>query len=94
MMTFNDVWKTLPIPGEYDAMDDCDKARWRGVIESAYNIGTTATPTIPDFLPVSLSDLWLQREEELEKWREFGRALGYAGISNLTLPIAPKEKTE
>ena len=36
---FDAVWRSLPIPGEYDAMDDLDKARWRGVVEAAYLAG-------------------------------------------------------
>ena len=38
-MTFDEVWKTLPIPGEYDAMDACDQGRWRGVLEVAFEAG-------------------------------------------------------
>ncbi len=34
-----DDWKTLAIPGEFDAMDATDQGRWRGVIEQAYNAG-------------------------------------------------------
>ena len=37
---FAAIWNSLVIPGEYDAMDDTDKNRWRGVIMQA--IGFTA----------------------------------------------------
>ena len=36
-MTFDDLWKTLPLPGEYDAMDACDQGRWRMVVEVAFS---------------------------------------------------------
>jgi hypothetical protein len=36
-MTFDELWKTLPIPGEFDAMDQFDQQRWRGVIEAVFN---------------------------------------------------------
>lgn len=38
-MTLDDIWRELPIPGEYDDMDEFDQGRWRGVIERAYEIG-------------------------------------------------------
>jgi len=37
---FSAIWKSLVIPGEFDAMDDTDKNRWRGVIMQA--IGLTS----------------------------------------------------
>lgn len=37
---FAAIWKSLVIPGEFDAMDETDKNRWRGVIMQA--IGFTA----------------------------------------------------
>lgn len=37
---FSAIWKSLVIPGEFDAMDETDKNRWRGVIMQA--IGFTA----------------------------------------------------
>jgi len=39
MKPFDDLWPTLPIPGEYDTMDPLDQERWRGVIEAAYLAG-------------------------------------------------------
>ena len=41
MSTFADLWPTLPIPAEYDAMDALDQERWRGVVELAYIAGAT-----------------------------------------------------
>ena len=41
-MTFDELWPTLAIPGEYDAMDECDKARWRNVIRCAFEVGYTS----------------------------------------------------
>lgn len=38
-MTFDDLWPTLVIPGEFDAMDDCDQRRWRGVLQQAFDAG-------------------------------------------------------
>lgn len=38
-MTFDDIWPTLPIPGEYDIMDECDQQRWRWVLNIAYMRG-------------------------------------------------------
>ena len=35
-MTFDELWPTLVIPGEFDAMDECDQQRWRGVLQQAY----------------------------------------------------------
>ena len=35
-MTFEALWTTLPIPGEFDAMDACDQERWRGVVRLAF----------------------------------------------------------
>ncbi len=29
------IWPLLPIPGEYDGMDDCDQLRWREVVRQA-----------------------------------------------------------
>ena len=37
---FAAIWKSLVIPGEFDAMDETDKNRWRGVIMQA--IGLTS----------------------------------------------------
>ena len=39
---FDALWPTLPVPGEYDAMDACDQARWRGLCELAYLAGLAA----------------------------------------------------
>lgn len=39
MMTFDEVWKTLPIPANYFAMDDAYKLRWQGVVEAAFRTG-------------------------------------------------------
>lgn len=41
MKTFDDAWPTLPIPGEFDAMDALDQLRWRLAIELAYHLGCT-----------------------------------------------------
>ena len=41
-MTFDELWTSLPIPGEYDAMDQCDKGRWRDVIERAFDAAVAA----------------------------------------------------
>lgn len=54
---FDDVWMTLPIPGEFDAMDQCDQQRWRSVMQQAYAAGALAErercvlpePKIPPF---------------------------------------------
>ena len=42
MKTFDDVWVGLAIPGEFDAMDQCDQARWRSVLEQAFEEGRSA----------------------------------------------------
>ncbi len=39
-MTFDELWPTLAIPGEYDAMDETDRARWRNVIRHAFEADT------------------------------------------------------
>ena len=39
MSTFADLWPTLPIPAEYDAMDAVDQERWRAVVELAFGAG-------------------------------------------------------
>ena len=44
-MNADDYWKTLAIPGEFDAMDATDQGRWRGVIEQAYALGRRAGMT-------------------------------------------------
>lgn len=44
-MTFDELWPTLVIPGEYDMMDACDKERWRGVIEQAFEAGRAQIDT-------------------------------------------------
>lgn len=36
-MTFEKLWPMLAIPGEYDAMDAVDKARWRNVLRQAFD---------------------------------------------------------
>ena len=38
-MTFDELWPTLPIPGEYDAMDGFDRRRWHEVIKQAFEAG-------------------------------------------------------
>jgi hypothetical protein len=38
-MTFNELWPTLAIPGEYDSMDGADQTRWRNVIRQAFKEG-------------------------------------------------------
>ena len=40
--TFDAVWPSLVIPGEFDGMDQCDQSRWRGVLEQAFNLGRAA----------------------------------------------------
>lgn len=47
-MLSDDQWKQLALPGEYDAMDACDQARWRGVIEQAYLDGLEAAKRAVD----------------------------------------------
>jgi len=37
---FSAIWKSLVIPGEFDAMDETDKNRWRGVIMLAIGLTT------------------------------------------------------
>ena len=37
---FSAIWKSLVIPGEFDAMDETDKNRWRGVIMQAIGLTT------------------------------------------------------
>ena len=39
LLTFGELWPTLPIPGEFDSMDRLDQARWRGVIGDAFYAG-------------------------------------------------------
>ena len=39
---FDVLWPTLFIPGEFDSMDACDQARWRGVIGAAFDAGLSA----------------------------------------------------
>lgn len=38
-MNVNELWRVLPLPGEYDSMDACDQQRWRNVIEEAFWAG-------------------------------------------------------
>ena len=38
-MTFDELWPVLGIPGEFDAMDQCDQMRWRGVLQQAFDAG-------------------------------------------------------
>ena len=40
-MTFDDLWPALAMPGEFDAMDQCDQQRWRGVLQQAFDAGQT-----------------------------------------------------
>ena len=46
-ITFEELWKTLPIPGEYDSMDECDQGRWRGVVHLAFSAGASSTIPTP-----------------------------------------------
>ena len=39
---FDEVWKSLPIPGEYDAMDEFDQQRWHDVVYLAWCRGVGA----------------------------------------------------
>lgn len=45
-MTFDDLWVTLPLPAEFDAMDACDQARWRCVLEMAFEAGGTQAQAV------------------------------------------------
>ena len=36
MMTFDEVWKTLPLPANYHGMDDADKRQWKIVVEHSF----------------------------------------------------------
>lgn len=36
---FEATWRTLPIPGDYDAMDATDQMMWRAVVEMAHAAG-------------------------------------------------------
>lgn len=38
-MTFDELWPILVIPGEFDAMDQCDQQQWRAVLQQAYEAG-------------------------------------------------------
>jgi hypothetical protein len=38
-MTFDDLWKTLPIPVGYSAMDEVDQRRWKAVVEASFRRG-------------------------------------------------------
>ncbi len=38
---FASLWKTLPIPGEFDSMDALDQARWKDVMLACFNAGRT-----------------------------------------------------
>ena len=38
-MTIDELWPVLGIPGEFDAMDQCDQMRWRGVLQQAFDAG-------------------------------------------------------
>lgn len=70
---FDQFWSTFPIPGEYDAMDDCDKSRWRGVIEAAFMCGAGATACVPAKQePEILHRLkYLRRPEDRDRPEEF-----------------------
>lgn len=37
MKTFEDIFPTLAIPGEFDLMDKCDQCRWYEVMRQLYN---------------------------------------------------------
>lgn len=39
---FDDIWPTISIPGEFDAMDQCDQQRWRAAVEHAWTAGGDA----------------------------------------------------
>lgn len=39
---FDAVWRTLPVPGEYDSMDAFDQQRWRGIARAAFDAGLAA----------------------------------------------------
>ena len=41
-MNFEELWARLPIPGEFDAMDECDQNRWRSAVQSAAEIACYA----------------------------------------------------
>ena len=38
-MTFEELWKTLPIPWGYRHMDELDQSRWKAVVEAAFRTG-------------------------------------------------------
>lgn len=38
-MTFEELWPTLPIPAEYDSMDETDQTMWRLALRTAYEGG-------------------------------------------------------
>lgn len=40
-MTFDELWPSLCIPGEFDAMDALDQQRWRGVLQQAFEAGAS-----------------------------------------------------
>ncbi len=44
---FELVWLTLPVPGEFDAMDVCDQDRWRDVVEAAFLAGRASMAKVP-----------------------------------------------
>jgi hypothetical protein len=35
-MTFEELWKTLPLPANYHGMDDADKRQWKIVVEHSF----------------------------------------------------------
>lgn len=40
---FEATWHSLPLPGEYDSMDDCDRWRWKNVAWIVWNSAVAAT---------------------------------------------------
>ncbi len=43
--SFNTLWPTLVLPGEFDAMDALDQMRWKDVIRTAFEAGIRISTT-------------------------------------------------
>lgn len=39
MTDFETWWKTAPVPGEFDDMDECDQTLWKSLVRMAYEGG-------------------------------------------------------
>ena len=75
---FELVWLTLPIPGEFDAMDACDQDLWRDVVEAAFLAGRASMAKVPEGLVShdayrgAMDDkyIWKQRALVADKFKQ------------------------